>query len=70
MYFTTYNTYKAGKDKKEITPEILNRSWEDFLKQKEELGVIYPSIDDIQEKLEKYRKMEKEDKPDQVKPAE
>lgn len=35
IYFTTYNLYRAAKIEKDITPEILDKSWDEVLEARE-----------------------------------
>ena len=69
IYFVTYNVYRSGTIKKDIKDNIIEESWKEVLKLKEETVSNYLDIDEIERTLEDlYRRRENdEDVPSGVK---
>lgn len=51
IYFVTYNVYRSGAVKKNITEEVIRSSWEDIKKTKEDTVGNYLDLDEIQDTL-------------------
>ena len=51
VYFVTYNVYRSGSVKKNITEEVMSLSWDEIKKMKEETVGNYLDMDEIQRTL-------------------
>ena len=69
IYFVTYNVYRSGTIKKDIKDNIIEESWKEVLKIKEETVSNYLDIEEIERTLDDlYKKRENdEDVPSGVK---